>query len=97
MEIVEASYTVILDREEDGRLIASVPGIPGCHAYGRTRAQAIRRVKSALKFYLEALLREGKKPPKQPKPVAGGESPRMLFVGNISGHCSPPHPRSPFC
>ena len=62
-------YTVVLDREKDGRIIASVPGIPGCHAYGRTRAQAIRRVKSALSFYLKEMIEEGEKIPSQPKPV----------------------------
>ncbi len=66
---MKATYTVVLDREEDGRVIASVPGVPGCHAYGRTRSEAVRRVKSALKFYLQELLKEGKTPPKQPKPV----------------------------
>ena len=69
MTAVEAEYTVILDREDDGRVIASVPGVSGCHAYGKTQSEAVRRVKSALKFYLQELLKEGKKPPKQAKPV----------------------------
>lgn len=67
---MRATYTVILDRESDGRAIASVPGVPGCHVYGRTRAEAIRRVKAALRFYLQELIREGRKLPKQPRPVA---------------------------
>jgi len=62
-------YTVVLDREEDGRYIASVPGVPGCHAYGRTSAQAVRRVKSALAFYIKEIIEEGEKIPSQPKPV----------------------------
>ncbi len=66
---MKAKYTVIFDREEDGRIIASVPGVPGCHAYGKTQSEAVRRVKSALTFYLQELLRQGKKPPKQAKPV----------------------------
>src|SRR5262245_37392014 len=49
--------------------MASVPGIPGCHAYGRTTSEAIRRVKSALRFYLQEILREGRRLPKQPKPI----------------------------
>ena len=50
---VKATCIVILDREVDGRVIASVPGIPGCHSYGRTPSEAIRRVRSALRFYLK--------------------------------------------
>ena len=39
------TYTVEFDREEDGRWIADVPAIPGCLAYGRTRVQALARVR----------------------------------------------------
>ncbi len=66
---MKTKYTVVLDREDDGRVIASVPGMPGCHAYGRTPAGAVRRVKSALRFYLKEILREGKRIPTQPKPI----------------------------
>lgn len=61
---------MILEREEDGRVIASVPGVPGCHAYGRAPAGAVRRVKAAPRFYLKEILREGRRVPIQPKPVA---------------------------
>ena len=39
------TYTVEFDREDDGRWIADVPVLPGCMAYGRTRAQAVARVR----------------------------------------------------
>ena len=35
-----------IEQEEDGRWIAEVPGIPGALAYGRTREEAIARVKA---------------------------------------------------
>ncbi len=35
-----------IDREDDGRWIAEVPNLPGVMAYGRTRAEAISRVKA---------------------------------------------------
>jgi len=66
---VKASYTVVLDRELDGRTMASIPGVPGCHAYGRTPSDAVRRVKSALRFYLKEILKEGRGLPKQPSPI----------------------------
>jgi predicted RNase H-like HicB family nuclease len=66
---MHAKYIVVLDREVDGRWIASVPGVPGCHVYGRTSSAAVRRLKSALRFYLAELRRLGKKPPRQPKPL----------------------------
>lgn len=33
-----------IDREDDGRRIASVPALPGVHLYGLTREEAIARV-----------------------------------------------------
>ena len=66
---MKARFTVVLDREIDGRAIASIPGVPGCHAYGRTPSEAVRRVRSALRFYVKETLREGKKLPKQPRPI----------------------------
>lgn len=59
-------YVVTIDREEDGRFIASVPAIPGCHVYGRTRRQAVARAQRALQFYVDTLRRQGRKPPRQP-------------------------------
>lgn len=32
-----------------------VPGIPGCSAFGRTREEALEKIKAALMAYLEAL------------------------------------------
>lgn len=59
-------YVVTIDREEDGRFIASVPAVPGCHVYGRSRVQAVARARRALQFYIDALRSEGRKPPRQP-------------------------------
>jgi len=67
---MQLTFTVVLDHEEDGRSIASVPGVPGCHAYGRTPAEAVRRVRAALKFFLKEELKSGHPLPKQSKPVA---------------------------
>jgi predicted RNase H-like HicB family nuclease len=37
---------VDFDREEDGRWIAVVESIPGCHVYGKTRQEALRKVEA---------------------------------------------------
>lgn len=59
-------YVVTIDREEDGRFLASVPSVPGCHVYGRTRRQAAQRARRALQFYIDSLRGRGRKPPRQP-------------------------------
>jgi predicted RNase H-like HicB family nuclease len=37
---------VEVEREDDGRILASVPDLPGVMAYGSTEDEAIRKVKS---------------------------------------------------
>ena len=40
------AFSVVFDREEDGRWIAEVPELAGVMAYGRTRHEAKRRAES---------------------------------------------------
>jgi predicted RNase H-like HicB family nuclease len=37
---------VEIEREEDGRILASVPDLPGVMAYGASEAEAVRKVKA---------------------------------------------------
>ena len=37
---------VEIDREDDGRILASVPALPGVMAYGNTEIEAVRKVKT---------------------------------------------------
>lgn len=37
---------VVVEREEDGRILASVPDLPGVMAYGQSSDEAIRKVKA---------------------------------------------------
>lgn len=41
---------VDFDQEEDGRWIAAVESLPGCHVYGSTRQEALTKVE-ALAFH----------------------------------------------
>ena len=50
---------VEVEREEDGRWIAEVPGLPGVLAYGESRDQAIARAEaSALRVLADRLEHE---------------------------------------
>lgn len=40
------TFTVELDREDDGRWIAEIPGIPGALAYGPTEGKALAAVQA---------------------------------------------------
>ena len=52
-------YTVVLEREEDGGYVASVPALPGCVSQGDTREEALRNVQEAADVYVEDCIASG--------------------------------------
>ncbi len=46
-------------QDEDGVWIAKSRSLPGCHAHGRDRTDAVLRFQQAAKAHLEALLATG--------------------------------------
>jgi predicted RNase H-like HicB family nuclease len=52
-----------IDREEDGRFLASVPDLPGVMAYGDTRENATRKVKSVALQVLADMIESGEEVP----------------------------------
>jgi predicted RNase H-like HicB family nuclease len=47
-------------KDEDGVWIAKSRLLPGCHAHGRDRGEAMLRFQDAAKAHLEALLETGR-------------------------------------
>jgi predicted RNase H-like HicB family nuclease len=52
-----------IEREEDGRWLADVPGLPGVMTYGGTREQAIARVQALALRVVAERLELGEAPP----------------------------------
>ena len=52
-------YRVIIERDEDGILVARVPDLPGCATEGKTKRELMKNVKEAIQAYLEALKEHG--------------------------------------
>jgi predicted RNase H-like HicB family nuclease len=40
-------FTVVLERDEDGLFVASIPALKGCHTQGKTLDQAMERIREA--------------------------------------------------
>jgi predicted RNase H-like HicB family nuclease len=57
--LVSLKFAVVVERDEDGYYVASVPELPGCHTQAKTLDELIARIKEAIEAYLEA---EGVKP-----------------------------------
>jgi predicted RNase H-like HicB family nuclease len=47
-------YNVVVERDEAGWHIASVPALPGCHTQARSLDELMVRVREAIEAYLEA-------------------------------------------
>ncbi len=46
-------FTVVIERDEDGYYVASVPELLGCHTQARDLNELVNRIKKAIKLYLE--------------------------------------------
>lgn len=57
------NYRVIIEKDEDGILVARVPDLPGCATEGKTRAELMKNLKEAIQAYLEALKESGEPVP----------------------------------
>jgi predicted RNase H-like HicB family nuclease len=52
-----------IDREQDGRILASVPDLPGVMAYGQTPEEATRKVKAIALQVLADMIESGEDVP----------------------------------
>ena len=46
-------FNVVIERDEEGYYVASVPWLPGCHTQARSLDQLTERIKEAIQLYLE--------------------------------------------
>jgi predicted RNase H-like HicB family nuclease len=46
-------FSVVIERDEDGWYVASVPALPGCHTQARSLDELMERVREAIALYLE--------------------------------------------
>ena len=53
------TFTVTLDRDEDGTWVVECPAIPGCVSQGKTEEEAIANIKDAIELCLEVRAERG--------------------------------------
>ncbi len=59
-------FNVVVERDEDGFYIASVPSLPGCHTQAKSLDDLMERIKEAIALYVED---------------EGDTHPRLEFIG----------------
>lgn len=47
-------FTVVVERDEDGLYVASVPLLQGCYTQGETYEEALKNIKDAIRLHIEA-------------------------------------------
>lgn len=52
------NYRVIVEQDEDGVFVASVPSLQGCYTEGDTFEDALENIKDAIKLHLDARKKE---------------------------------------
>jgi len=50
---MKKTFSVIIEKDEDGYFVANVPELPGCHTQARSLDQLSKRIKEAIELYLE--------------------------------------------
>jgi predicted RNase H-like HicB family nuclease len=56
---MEYEFTVVVERDEDGRYLAICPALPGCYTDGETLEEAQELIKDAIKLHIEDRLDSG--------------------------------------
>lgn len=52
--VKELQFKVLIEQDEDGIYVASVPELPGCYTQGKTLEEVRKRIKEAIELVLES-------------------------------------------
>ena len=56
-------FAIILEKDEDGFILASCPALQGCHSQGKTKAEALANIQEAIRGYIASMRKHGEKIP----------------------------------
>lgn len=63
---MQQQFDVVIERDEEGYYVASVPQLPGCHTQARSLDEVTQRIREAIELCLD---------------VQGGPEQSLEFVG----------------
>ena len=46
-------YTIIIEKDEDGYFVGSIPSLPGCHTQAKSVDQLMERMEEAIALWFE--------------------------------------------
>lgn len=62
------TYTIVVEPDEDGDFVVSVPALPGCFTRGRTVEECKQRAVEAIEVHIAGLLADGEPVPQEIEP-----------------------------
>lgn len=75
----ELQFKVIIEQDQDGLYVASVPELPGCYTQGKTLEDVRERIKEVIELVLES-----DHDIKKEKLESPGSSPRFFGIEDIT-------------
>ena len=57
--MTEYKFTVVIERDEDGRFVALCPALQGCYTEGETEEEARELIRDAIRLHVEHRLEAG--------------------------------------
>ena len=48
------NFTVVIEKDEDGRYVAVCPALQGCYTEGATEKESLKLLEDAIKLHIEA-------------------------------------------
>ncbi len=56
-------FAITFEHDDDGYVVVSCPGLPGCHSQGRTKEEAVGNIKEAIRGYMASMRKHGETVP----------------------------------
>ena len=53
------NFKIILEKDEEGWIVATCPSLPGCVSQGKTEKQALKNIKEAIELHVKSLAEDG--------------------------------------
>ncbi|KAF0146892.1 MAG: hypothetical protein FD143_3189 [Ignavibacteria bacterium] len=50
---MKKEFSVVIEKDDDGFYVASVPALKGCHTQARSLDELMERIKEAIELYME--------------------------------------------
>ncbi|MEA1985272.1 MAG: type II toxin-antitoxin system HicB family antitoxin [Euryarchaeota archaeon] len=52
-------FKILLEKDEDGWYVATVPALPGCISQGKTEHEATENIKEAIELHISVMAEDG--------------------------------------